>query len=239
MSENEIMFDQEDFEEVASEEVISETDVTEGTESEDRLSEDNHPTEALPDKKKLTKQQQVWKDVRDILAILVAFMLVYVLFFRVVVVKGDSMNNTLINGDRLLLISNLFYRQPQQGDVIVACKDSFRDGEPIVKRVIAIEGQTIDIDVESSTVYVDGIALEEAYIATFTTSDGDMTFPLTVPEDCIFVMGDNRDNSLDSRSSQIGLIREDEILGKVIFLLIPGTDEGAVAFSLKRIGVVR
>ena len=66
MSENEIMFDQEDFEEVASEEAISETDVTEGTESEDRLSEDNHPTEALPDKKKLTKQQQVWKDVRDI-----------------------------------------------------------------------------------------------------------------------------------------------------------------------------
>lgn len=239
MSENETMFEQEDFEEVTSEEVIPETNATEGTESEESLSEEKNPTEALPDKKKLTKQQQAWKDVRDILAILVAFMLVYVLFFRVVVVKGDSMNNTLVNGDRLLLISSLFYRQSQQGDVIVACKDSFRDGEPIVKRVIATEGQTVNIDVESGTVYVDGVALEEPYIATPTTNDGDMSFPLTVPENCIFVMGDNRDNSLDSRSSQIGLIREDEILGKVIFLLIPGTDEGTVAFSLKRIGVVR
>ncbi len=192
----------------------------------------------VPEKKKPTRAQSLFKDVRDILIILVTFMLVYVLFFRVVVVVGDSMNNTLIDGDRLVLISGLLYNNPKQGDVVVACKDSFRDGEPIIKRVIATEGQTVDIDFKTGTVYVDGVALDEQYISTPTITNEGMDFPLTVSEGCVFVMGDNRGDSLDSRSPQIGLIDEREILGKAIFLLIPGTDGGEYGFDITRIGVV-
>lgn len=189
--------------------------------------------------KKPTRAQAFLKDLKEILTVIVVFMLVYVLFFRVVVVVGKSMNDTLVQGDRLLLISGLLYNNPKQGDIIVASKDSFKDGEPIIKRVIATEGQTVDIDFQTGTVYVDGVALEEPYISTPTTSDEGMQFPLTVLEGCVFVMGDNRINSQDSRSPQIGLIDEREILGKAIFLLIPGTDQGDRPFDISRIGVIR
>lgn len=178
------------------------------------------------------------KDLKEILLIIGIFMLVYVLFFRSVVVVGSSMNNTLVDGDRLLLISNTLYRNPKQGDVIVAAKESFRDGEPIVKRVIAVGGQTVDIDFDTGVVTVDGIVLEESYISSPTLHGEGMKFPLTVPEGCVFVMGDNRMNSTDSRSPQIGLIDNRQILGKVIFLLIPGSDNEH-DFSLGRIGLVK
>ena len=177
------------------------------------------------------------KDLRDILMIIGCFMLVYVLFFRAVVVVGDSMNNTLVDGDRLLLISTSIYRNPQRGDIIVAAKDSFRDGEPIIKRVIATAGQKVDIDFDTGTVYVDGVALIETYISSPTIENNGTRFPLVVPEGCVFVMGDNRNNSLDSRSTEIGLIDQREILGKVIFLLIPGSDK-THEFDLGRIGVI-
>ena len=189
-------------------------------------------------KKKPTRAQRLFKDAKEILVILVVFMLVYVLFFRVVVVVGPSMNDTLIAGDRLLLVSGLLYNNPKLGDIVVASKDSFRNGEPIIKRVIATEGQTVDIDFKSGTVYVDGVALEEPYISSLTDQNEGLDFPLTVSEGCIFVMGDNRGNSLDSRSPQIGLIDEREILGKAIFLVIPGTDGGKYPFSFGRIGVL-
>ncbi len=189
-------------------------------------------------KKKEDWRKTLLKDLRDLLVIIASFMLVYVLFFRAVVVVGDSMNDTLVNGDRLLLISRMLYRNPQQGDIIVASKDSFRDGEPIVKRVIATEGQVVDIDFNTGTVYVNGEALQEDYISTPTISNSSVKFPLTVPKGCVFVLGDNRMNSLDSRSSQVGLIDEREILGKVIFLLIPGSD-GSHGFELGRIGLVK
>ena len=201
-----------------------------------------HAMDGNTDIKKTGKKKEDWrktllKDLRDLLVIIASFMLVYVLFFRAVVVVGDSMNDTLVNGDRLLLISRMIYRNPQQGDIIVASKDSFRDGEPIVKRVIATEGQVVDIDFDTGTVYVNGQALQEDYISTPTISHSSVKFPLTVPEGCVFVLGDNRMNSLDSRSSQVGLIDEREILGKVIFLLIPGSD-GSHGFELGRIGLV-
>ena len=182
-------------------------------------------------------KKNLYKEMKDIFVILSVFMVIYVLFFRAVVVVGDSMNDTLVDGDRLLLISNLIYGEPEYGDVIVAAKDSFRDGEPIVKRVIATGGQTVDIDFTTGTVYVDGVALEETYISTPTLTSGGMGFPLTVPEGFVFVMGDNRMNSMDSRSTQIGLIDERQILGKVIFLLFPGWDDDH-PFQIRRIGVV-
>lgn len=189
-------------------------------------------------KKKLTPQQSFFKDAKDILMIVCLFMVVYVLFFRAVVVVGDSMYDTLASGDRLLVLNNLVYTQPKQGDIIVASKDSFRNGECIIKRVIATEGQVVDIDFVAGIVYVDGEALDEPYIYAPTNRPEGMRFPLTVEEGCIFVMGDNRPDSMDSRDPQIGLIDEREILGRAIFLIWPGkgTGEHPMEFDLSRIG---
>ena len=177
----------------------------------------------------------------DVLYIFVAFMLLYVLLFRVVVVTGDSMNRTLVDGDMLLLVSNTVYRNPRQGDIIVVSKDSFRGGECIVKRVIATEGQQIDIDFENRRVYVDGQPLEESYVF-FAEDDSrpmiqeGLRFPQTVPEGCVFVMGDNRNDSQDSRSPSIGFVDEREILGKAIVLFFPGSDHNTAPRDYTRIG---
>ncbi len=178
-----------------------------------------------PGKSKTSWQKDLFRDMKELVVILAVFMLIYVLFFRMVVVNGASMNDTLQHGDRLLLISNLLYKQPQRGDIIVASKDSFRDGECIIKRVIATEGQTIDIDFITGTVTVDGEVLEEPYLKSLTQRPEGMDFPLTIAEGCVFVMGDNRMNSTDSRNPMIGQIDCREILGKVIFLVFPGADE--------------
>ena len=100
--------------------------------------------------------------MHDLLYMLVTIMVLFLLVFRVIVVSGSSMYSTLIDGDYLLLISNLFYQEPEYGDIIVASKDSFDDGAPIIKRVIATEGQTVDIDFVEGIVYVDGRETAEA-----------------------------------------------------------------------------
>lgn len=190
------------------------------------------------EEKKLTWQQSLMTDLHDLLYVLAAFLVVYMLFFRVVVVVGPSMYNTLVDGDRLVLLNNLVYREPKQGDIIVASKESFENGECIVKRVIATEGQTVDIDFTAGVVYVDGVALDEEYTYTPTTLAEGMIFPLTVDEGKVFVLGDNRDSSKDSRNPQIGLIDEREILGKAIFLMTPGTNGGKEQANYDRIGVI-
>ena len=176
--------------------------------------------------------------LKDFSIILVVIMLVFFLLFRIIVVSGDSMYTTLHDGDFLLLASRVFYHNPKQGDIIVASKDSFRGGEPIIKRVIAVEGQTVNIDFPNGIVYVDGVALDEPYITTPTNRQEGLAFPLTVEPGCVFVMGDNRDESWDSRSKEIGLIDERQILGKAIFLFYPAADhQGEREFS--RIGVLK
>ena len=194
-------------------------------------------------KENSTSEKRSFRDnileyLHDLIYILTAVVLLCLLCFRVVVVTGSSMYNTLIDGDYLLLISSTFYRQPQQGDIIVASKDSFDDGKPIVKRVIATEGQFVDIDFETGTVYVDGVALDEAYTYTKTTLDEGVSFPLRVEAGHVFVMGDNRDRSKDSRSPEIGQVDHREILGKAIFLFMPGTDGGNDPLDFSRIGVL-
>ena len=176
--------------------------------------------------------------LHDLIYILAAVVLLCLLFFRVVVVNGSSMYNTLVDGDYLLLISSTFYHQPQQGDIIVASKDTFDDGKPIVKRVIATEGQFVDIDFSTGTVYVDGVALEEDYTYTKTMLNEGVSFPLRVEKDHVFVLGDNRGRSRDSRSPDIGQIDHREILGKAIFLFMPGTNGGNDPLDFSRIGVL-
>ena len=195
-------------------------------------------TNTKKNEKKYTTAQKIFKESRDYFVILILFMLVYILCFRVVIVVGDSMFDTLVDGDYLVLISNVFYTEPKHGDIIVASKDSFRGGECIVKRVIATEGQEVDIDFEKGIVYVDGEALQEDYIYSETKLYEGISFPLTVSEGCLFVLGDNRMDSKDSRSPEIGLIDMREVLGKAVFLLYPGDpdDNGPAKRDLGRIG---
>ena len=188
---------------------------------------------------KLGWQKNVMLYVHDLMYLLLVVVLLFLLVFRIIVVSGGSMKMTLLDGDYLLLLSNTFYHTPEQGDIVVISKESYDNGKPIVKRVIATEGQTVDIDFDNAIVYVDGTALEEDYINVPTTVSGGTAFPLTVAENCIFVMGDNRGVSLDSRYPEIGQIDRREVLGKAIFLMYPGTDDGNYPLDFGRVGVVR
>ncbi|MBE6958191.1 MAG: signal peptidase I [Ruminococcaceae bacterium] len=194
------------------------------------------------------KEKEDWRKVvltylHDLSYLLASLILVFLLLFRVVIVEGTSMNNTLLDGDYLLLLSNTFYHEPQYGDVIVASKKSFDNGAPIVKRVIATEGQWVNINFETGIVYVGDTKdtmqpLDEPYTLTLTIREEGVIFPLQVDEGCLFVMGDNRDGSKDSRDPEIGLVDKREVLGKVIFLFVPGTNKGQYEQDFGRIGVV-
>ena len=197
------------------------------------------PKKVSKETPKLNWQQNVVMYLHDLVYLLVGLMIVFLLMFRLIVVSGDSMYSTLVDGDYLLLLSNVFYREPEHGDIIVISKKTFDDGAPIVKRVIASEGQIVDIDFNQGIVYVDGLPLEEDYISSPTTVYEGVNFPVIVEEGCIFVLGDNRGVSKDSRSPEIGLIDKREILGKAIFLLFPGTDHGRSAQEFDRIGVIK
>lgn len=201
----------------------------------------------IPDKNRTNKKKEekiplskaITLYLHDIVYLLCGMMLVLLLLFRVVVVSGTSMNMTLLDGDYLLLLSNSFYHTPEQGDIIVVSKQSFDNGAAFVKRVIATEGQTVDIDFTRGIVYVDGIALEEPYINNLTTTHGGVTFPLVVEKGCVFAMGDNRGISKDSRYPDIGQIDSREILGKAIFLMVPGTNKNTEILDFSRIGVMK
>ena len=188
--------------------------------------------------KKDSGKESVLLYLHDFVTWLVVILLVFLLLFRVVVVSGPSMNTTLLHGDYLLLINNVFYQEPSHGDIVVVSKDSFKDGEPIINRVIATEGQWVDIDFDAGIVYVNGNALDEPYVNTPTNLYEGVEFPLMVEEGCIFALGDNRNESKDSRSPEIGQIDKREILGKAIFLFIPGRDPVTEKMNFERIGAL-
>ena len=188
--------------------------------------------------KKLTWQENLVLYLHDLVIYVSMILLAFLLLFRVIVVDGDSMFSTLWDGDYLLLVSNLLYPNPDAGDIVVVSKQSFDDGKPIVKRVIATEGQIVDIDFDNGIVYVDGLPIQEDYVNTPTNRQEGMSFPIIVDKGCYFVMGDNRNNSRDSRSPDIGQIDRREILGKAIFLMIPGTDGGLRTRDFGRIGAI-
>ena len=145
--------------------------------------------------------------------------------FRLIGVDGTSMVPTLQDGDRVLLQS-IFYK-PQAGDIVVFTKLQ----SPLVKRIIATEGQIVDIDFAQGIVYVDNVPLDEPYINELTTRSGDVSFPVEVPQGCVFVLGDNRNHSSDSRVSQVGMVDTRHILGKFSFRLLPFSSFGKIAYS--------
>ena len=180
--------------------------------------------------------QVILEYLRDVVYLLAAVILVFSFVARFIVVSGNSMYATLVDGDYLILLNNHFCGEYEQGDIVVAGMNRFRNGEAIVKRVIATEGQTVDIDFNEGIVYVDGIALDEPYTFTPTSHSEGTEFPLTVNDGCYFLMGDNRNGSMDSRNPLIGQVDGREILGKAVFLLFPGTNGGALPLDLSRIG---
>ena len=192
-----------------------------------------------PQEKKLNWKETVMLYLHDAVYLMVTVLLLFLLVFRIIIVSGDSMRMTLVDGDYLLLLNNVFYHEPQNGDVVVISKKSFDNGAPIVKRVIATEGQTVDIDFELGNVYVDGVQLQETYINNMTLNNLGTGFPLVVEDNCIFVLGDNRAVSRDSRDPSIGQVDKREVLGKVLVLFLPGTDKARTTRDFDRIGVIR
>ena len=183
------------------------------------------------------KSTNIRKDIFDWLDIIVssviAVIIIFSFLFRVVTINGESMENTLYNNEKVI-ISNLFY-EAKYGDIVVISRNTQNttsgalNSEPIIKRVIATEGQYVDIDFSKGKVYVgydlaNMVELDEPYTKTLTTRKADIEFPVYVDEGCVFVLGDNRNDSLDSRFSTIGnngLIDTRYILGHAVFRIFP------------------
>ena len=181
--------------------------------------------------------QDAYEWVQALVCSVLAVVILFTFVIRLIGVDGHSMVPTLQDGDRLLVLNSLLYDDYQYGDIVVLRKDTFLD-EPIVKRVIATAGQTVDIDFNTGSVYVDGALLKENYINELTYLEEGTEFPLTVPEGSIFVMGDNRNHSSDSRDSRLGTVDTRYVIGKAVFLAFPGPDERPGERSLERIGVI-
>ena len=169
--------------------------------------------------------------VCSVLAVVVLFTFVV----RLIGVDGHSMVPTLQDGDRLLVLNSLLDNEYEYGDIVVLRKESFL-ADPIVKRVIATGGQTVDIDFSTGSVYVDDVLLKEDYINELTFLEEGTEFPLTVPENSIFVMGDNRNHSSDSRDSRLGTVDTRYVIGRAVFLAFPGYDQYTGERAFGRIG---
>lgn len=161
--------------------------------------------------------------LEEIVIALTLVILVFTFLFRVVTVTGESMLPNFVEGQKLI-VTNLGH-SVEQGTVVVITNVL---NEPIIKRVIATEGQTVDIDYETGVVYVDGEAVDETQFGLengittrpYSTLEA-MVFPQTVPEGCVFVLGDNRSVSKDSRYTEVGMVDTRHILGEAVFTLYP------------------
>ncbi len=168
--------------------------------------------------KESAKGKSLFDWVSSIMAAFVVIFIIFAFAFRVVQVSGESMTDTLDDGDWLLVSHR--ENDIRFGDIVVATSPTY-DGGPVIKRVIGVEGDEIYIDYDKGLVYVNGEILDEPYTKTLTTRYYDVEFPVTVPEGCVFLMGDNRNGSLDSRSTKIGMVDERYVLGKVLVRIFP------------------
>lgn len=152
--------------------------------------------------------------------------LLFTFIFRIVQVDGPSMEDTLHDGDRLILTH--FNYTPKRGDIVVLNSEGLN--ETIIKRVIAVGGDTVSIDFLKGEVTVNGEVLKENYIKELTyLEEGRAIKDVTVGDGQVFVMGDNRNHSTDSRNAKVGLVNNDDILGKAIFRIYPVSKAGSVS----------
>jgi signal peptidase I len=193
--------------------------------------------EQRQDEKAVNMRMELYDWLHCILTALLVAVLLFIFVGRNINVDGISMEGTLIHGDRLI-VSNLFYT-PSNGDIIVFHSPTLRfAGTPLVKRVIAIPGQEIDFDFDRGHVIVDGVILQEDYIPpdVLTTSRGNFEGPRVIPEGYVFVLGDNRNFTIDSRHDDIGLVDTRYILGRVLMVMVPGVDNNGIR-EWNRVGV--
>ncbi len=162
----------------------------------------------------------------SLISVLIFFVIVFIFFMRLIGVDGSSMFPTL-EDHNVMLTSNWGYK-PERGDIVVLNKESFWNGLPIVKRIIALGGDEININFDTGEVWVNGELLDEPYIAEPTRKKEDVDFPQIVPEGCVLVMGDNRNGSTDSRNSLLGMVDERYILGHVLTIVYPFERIGAL-----------
>ncbi len=167
----------------------------------------------------ITSSRETYDWIQCLLVALIICVLLFMFCVRVIDVIGTSMNPTLNNSEKML-VSGLFYK-PKVGDIVVFKKDEYDPNKALVKRVIAVEGQEINMDFENGIVYIDGVAIAEDYIIEPTYNKLDFIGPKTVPEGCVFVMGDNRNASIDSRKKEIGMLDTRLILGRAYFVVYP------------------
>lgn len=164
--------------------------------------------------------RELYLNIRVLVTMMAVFVMLFTFVARIIVVSGPSMENTLLGGD-LILVWSLGYA-PRQGDIVVLTQESYQE-DSIVKRVIATQGQRVDIDYVSSTVFVDGVPLREEYTKEqmFIPTYGEGLNHVTVPDGCIFVMGDNRNQSADSRLPEIGIVDERCVIGRGVAVMFP------------------
>ena len=189
-------------------------------------------------KKQQTEQQAAYEWVQALIGSVLAVVLLFTFVVRVVVVDGSSMRETLQDHDLILLLNDTLCGEYEAQDIVVLSKETFENGNPIVKRIIATEGQTVDIDFNIGVVYVDGKALDEPYTREPTWTPEGVEFPLTVPENHIFVLGDNRNRSSDSRHIDLGPIDERMVIGKAVLLAVPGKTAESDVRDWSRIGLI-
>jgi len=160
-----------------------------------------------------------WIQSLVISVVLVALIVTFV--GRIMTVKGDSMKPTLHNNDKVLTTN--IHKSLKNGDVVVIKR---KNDEPLIKRVIATEFQTVDINFQTGELFIDGVLQNELYIYETTKRDEGVEFPVSVPKGHVFVMGDNRNDSLDSRDPSVGMIDERNVFGKVLLRVFPFEDFG-------------
>lgn len=170
-----------------------------------------------------SKLRSVFEFFEMLAIVTVSIILCFTFIFRLNIVEGPSMEDTLYTGE-YLMVSDLLYT-PKRGDIVVIQDmTAIQYTEPIVKRVIATSGQTVDIDFDTWTVTVDGEVVDESEYITLRDDallTSDFKYPITVDEGCVFVMGDNRNHSADSRIVEIGQIDERCVVGKVYMRIAP------------------
>lgn len=191
-----------------------------------------------PEKKEKQPDRGLYDWVQAVLCSVLAVVLVFTFAVRVVGVSGPSMRETLQNGDKLLVLNGYLCGEYRRGDIVIFQKPDFENGELIVKRVIATEGQTVDIDFAAGAVFVDGEELEEPYTREPTWLDEGLAFPVTVPEGCVFLMGDNRNHSKDSRCEELGPLDTRHIVGRAVLLAFPGETAELEQREWSRIGTM-
>ena len=195
--------------------------------------------ESTEEKKPETMEDTLYSWGQALVTAVVGVVILFTFFFRLIGVSGPSMQDTLYTGDRLLVINSLLCGEYKSGDVVVARNYNAELSETIVKRIVAVGGQTVDIDFAAGVVYVDGQAMDEPYVKEPTYKPEGIQFPVTLAEDEVFLMGDNRNHSTDSRSDTLGPVNVGYLQGKAVFLLIPGQTPELAAREWGRVGLVR